>query len=189
MSEAVAPASWLKEAKKNSGWIIALGVIQIIVGLIALGAPLVAGIAVAIVAGVLLGLAGITRIIAALKAGSWGAGILGVLVGIFAILGSLIVMINPLFGLASLTLLLAVYFLVEGVTAVMLGFRIKPAKGWGWTVFSGIVTFILGGLIWSNWPISGVWAIGTLLGIHLIFEGWAEVAVGTAARAATTEPE
>jgi uncharacterized membrane protein HdeD (DUF308 family) len=65
----------------------------------------------------------------------------------------------------------------------MLSFRLKPAKGWGWTLFSGIVTVLLGGLIWSEWPISGVWAIGTLLGIHLIFDGWSEIALASAARA------
>ena len=67
MSEAVAPATWLKEAKKNAGWIIALGVVQIIVGMLALGSPLVAGIAVAVVAGVFLSSAGIIRIFAAFK--------------------------------------------------------------------------------------------------------------------------
>ncbi len=189
MSEAVAPAFWLKEAKKNAGWIIALGVVQIIVGMLALGSPLVAGIAVAVVAGVFLSAAGIIRIFAAFKAGSWGAGILGLLVGIVAVLGGLLIMVNPLFGLASLTLLLAIYFLVEGITVIMLGFKLKPAKGWGWTLFSGMVTLLLGGLIWSQWPISGVWAVGTLLGIHLIFGGWAEIAVASAARATATDVE
>jgi len=186
MSEAVAPASWLKEVKKNSGWITALGIVQIIVGLMALGSPLVAGIAAAVVAGVCLSAAGIIRIFAAFKAGSWGAGIFGLLVGILTVLGGLVIMVNPLFGLASLTLLLAVYFLVEGGAVIMLGFKMKPTKGWGWTFFSGLVTLFLGGLIWSQWPLSGVWAVGTLLGIHLIFDGWAEIAVASAARAGIT---
>jgi uncharacterized membrane protein HdeD (DUF308 family) len=187
MSGAVAPASWLKEAKKNSGWITALGVVQVIVGVLALGSPLVAGIAAAVVAGVFLSLAGVIRIFAAFKAGSWGAGIFGLLVGILTVLGGLLIMVNPLFGLASLTLLLAIYFLIEGISVIMLGFKMKPAKGWGWTLFSGLVTLFLGGLIWSQWPLSGVWAVGTLLGIHLIFDGWAEIAVASAARAAVPE--
>ena len=106
-----------------------------------------------------------------------------------AVLAGLLILVNPLFGLASLTLMLAIYFVVEGIMVAMLGFKLKPAKGWGWTLFSGVVTFFLGGLIWSQWPISGVWAIGTLLGIHLIFDGWAEIAVATAARAEITDAE
>lgn len=179
--------SWLKEAEKNAGWIIALGALQIVIGLLALGAPLLVGIALTLVAGALVSVAGILRIFAAFKAGSWGAGILGLLVGILALLGGLVMMVNPLFGLASLTLLLAIYFIVEGVTVAILGLKIKPAKGWGWTLFSGLVTLFLGGLIWSQWPISGVWAIGTLLGIHLIFDGWAEIAVASAARRTAAE--
>jgi uncharacterized membrane protein HdeD (DUF308 family) len=66
---------------------------------------------------------------------------------------------------------------------IMLSFQLKPIKGWGWMLFNGLVTLLLGGLIWSQWPISGVWAIGTLLGIHLIFDGWSEIAVALAARA------
>ena len=82
MRRAVAPVSCLKEAKKNSGWITAIGVVQVIVGVLALGSPLVVGIAAAVVAGVFLSLAGVIRIFAAFKAGSWGAGIFGLLVGI-----------------------------------------------------------------------------------------------------------
>jgi len=75
----------------------------------------------------------------------------GILGGILAVLGGLLIMVNPLLGLASLTLLLAIYFVVEGIMVIALGFKLKPVRGWGWTFFSGLVTLFLGGLIWSQW--------------------------------------
>jgi hypothetical protein len=71
----------------------------------------------------------------------------------------------------------------EAVTPASWVKEAKKNGGWGWTFFSGLVTLFLGGLIWSQWPLSGIWAVGTLVGIHLIFDGWAEIAVASAARA------
>lgn len=182
MAEAGIQVSWLEEAKKNAGWITFFGVAQIVLGVLAVGSPLVAGIALAVMAGAFVTAGGIIRILAAFKAGTWGAGILGFLVGILALLGGLLIISNPFFGLASLALMLAVYFVVEGFATIALAFKVKPVAGWGWTLLSGVITLFLGAMIWSQWPLSGVWAVGTLVGIHLIFDGWAEIAVASAIR-------
>jgi uncharacterized membrane protein HdeD (DUF308 family) len=96
---------------------------------------------------------------------------------------------RPLFGLASLTLVLAAYFLVDGIFEIIAAFQIKPKKGWGWVLFSGIAAFLLGYLIWSQWPLSGGWAIGVLVGVNLLLSGWSMIAFGGAARGIASEAQ
>jgi uncharacterized membrane protein HdeD (DUF308 family) len=174
--------AWLKQAKKNAGWLIALGVIEIIIGILALGSPLMVGIAISWLIGLMLVAVGFTRLIEAFKAGSFGTGVLGFLSGLLAIVLGGYVALRPGIVLATLTLVLAIYLFVDGLQHLMLGFKIKPAQGWGWMVFGGIASLILGLLIWRRWPLSGVWAIGTLVGIHLLISGWTMVAIGMVAK-------
>jgi len=87
-------------------------------------------------------------------------------------------------ALASLTLFIAIYFVVEGITEVIAAFQLKPASGWGWALFSGVITVLLGAMIWNQFPLSGAWAIGTLVGIKLLFSGWSLLIFGMAARSA-----
>ena len=111
-----------------------------------------------------------------------GAGILGTLLGLLTLLCGVLMLFRPVFGVAALTLMLAVYFLVDGVGEIVVAFRMKPGKGWGWMLFGGIVAVLLGFMIWRQWPLSGAWAIGTLVGIHLMLNGWTMVMTGAAAR-------
>lgn len=178
-------AIWLEKAKENAGRVILLGVIELIVGVIAIMAPGISGMAVAIMVGVLLMLGGFTRIFGAFKAGSFGSGALAILVGAFAILAGLILVAQPGVGVASIAFILAFYFFVDGVTRIAMGFQMKNAGGWGWMVFGGVLSVILGFLIWNQWPLSGFWAVGTLVGIQFVFTGWSMIAVGSAAKRAT----
>jgi len=92
------------------------------------------------------------------------------------------VLINPVAGLASLTLALAVYLLFEAVLELVLSFRLRPLPGSGWLLLDGIVTLILAILIWRSWPSSSAWAIGTLVGISMLFSGIARLMLSVAAR-------
>lgn len=175
-------SAWLKEAKRNAGVLVTLGVIEIIVGVVALGSPFQAGIAVTLVVGIALVVAGITRLVGSLKAGSFGAGALALLSGLLAVgVGGYMVM-RPGLGLAALTLVLAFYFFVDGIDRIVIGFKMKPAIGWMWSVIGGVIGLVLGVLIWRQFPVSGTWAVGTLVGIHLIISGWGLVGIGREAR-------
>ena len=70
------------------------------------------------------------------------------------------------------------------ITRIAIAFQMRPAGGWGWMLFGGILSAILGFLIWNQWPLSGFWAVGTLVGIQFIFSGWSMIAVGMAAKKA-----
>ncbi len=178
----MADGTWLDEAKKNSGFLIFLGIVTVIFGILAVGAPLITGITVAVMVGFLLLFMGIARIVHALKSGQWGTGIWGTLIGALAVLAGLMTIFRPMVGLMSLTLFLAAYFLVDGICEIIAAFKIKPDQGWGWVLFNGIIAVLLGVMIWRQWPVSGAWAIGILVGIHILMTGWSMIILGTGAR-------
>ena len=183
MDIAMTPNAWLKDAKKNAGWLIALGVISVIVGMLAIGSPMVAGMSVSMVVGAMLLIAGIGHLIGAFKAGSFGSGLLGFLGGALTTVAGVVMFFRPVVGLEVLTILLAIYLIFDGISGIILGFRVRAlGRGWGWLVFSGVLGLVLGVLIYRQWPVSGVWAIGTLVGIHILFRGWSLIAIGLAAK-------
>ena len=175
-------STWLAEAKKNAGLLIFLGVLTVIFGVLAIAAPLVTGIAVSMFVGFLMVFMGIARIVHAVKSKQWGTGIWGTIIGLLAVGAGLVILVRPGVGLAWLTLLLAIYFLVDGICEIIAAFKIKPDPGWGWELFNGIIALLLGIMIWSQWPVSGVWAIGVLVGIHILMTGWTMIILGTGAR-------
>jgi len=189
MNQTEAMNGWGELVRENAGWLVALGIAQVFLGMLAIAAPLVTGVAVSWMVGALLLMAGLSFVVQAFKAGSWGLGILGFLLGVLTVLGGLALLARPLYGVAVMTLVLGAYFLVSGINMTACGFRLKGCPGSGWTVFAGIVTILLALLIWSDWPLSGRWAVGTLVGIHILFTGWSMIAIGGAARQASKPPE
>lgn len=182
-------STWLAEAKKNSGLLIFLGVLTVIFGVLAIAAPLVTGIAVSMFVGFLMVFMGIARIVHAVKSKQWGTGIWGTIIGLLAVGAGLMILFRPGVGLAWLTLLLAIYFLVDGICEIIAAFKIKPDQGWGWMLFNGIIALLLGIMIWRQWPVSGTWAIGVLVGIHILITGWTMIILGTGARRITGKVE
>ena len=179
-------SAWFEEAKKSATTLIALGIVEVIAGVFAITSPLIAGITVIILVGMMLVVCGITRLIGVFKAGSFGAGLPAFLSGVFAVAVGAYMVFRPGIGLTGLTLVLAVYLFVDGVTRVALGFKMKPAKGWGTTMFGGVAGIFIGFLIWRQWPLSGAWLVGTLMGVHLLITGWTVTGIGFAARKGTS---
>jgi uncharacterized membrane protein HdeD (DUF308 family) len=178
----MADATWMDEAKKNSGLLIFLGILTVIFGVVAIGSPLIAGVAVAVFVGFLLLASGVARIVHALKSKQWGTGFWGTAIGVLGVLAGLLMIFRPLVGLLTMTMLLAIYFLVDGISEIIAAFKIKPDQGWGWLLFNGIIALLLGLMIWRQWPVSGKWAIGLLVGIHILMTGWSMIILGTGAR-------
>jgi uncharacterized membrane protein HdeD (DUF308 family) len=181
MSENIqtAGSAFLEEIKKNSGLAIVMGVIVLITGILAIGSPFVAGISVAMMVGVLLIVGGIGHLIFAIRGRT---GIWSILFSVLTVIVGGYMLANLGVALASLTLFLAVYFIVSGIFEILFAFRAKPVKGWGWALFSGIVSVILGLMIWGQFPFSGAWAVGILFGIRMIFIGWTLIIIGSGAR-------
>lgn len=171
-----------QDVKKASGLITVWGILTIILGFLAMGAPLVTGLALAVMIGIAMLMAGLLQTIYAFQAGSVGRGILRLLFGGITILAGCAMIGQPGMALATLTLFLAVYFVIDGLTTIFASTAVASGQGKGWIIFNGIVTLLLGIMIWRGWPVSGVWAIGILVGIRLIFSGMTMMALGSAGR-------
>ena len=104
------------------------------------------------------------------------------ILGVIYILGGIYFLTHPLLGLGTLTLLLAGIILAEAVLEFIVYSRTRNEGGSGWTLANGLITLLLGGLIWFHWPSSSVWAIGTLVGVNLMMTGISRLMLGTAAR-------
>jgi uncharacterized membrane protein HdeD (DUF308 family) len=175
-------ADLAEHIRRNAGWLIFLGVSLMLLGLLSIAAPLVTGIAIAYVVGFFILCSGITRILFAFRAHQWGLGILAFVLGALGIVAGLLTIAHPALGLSFLTLLLAAYLCVTGITESMLAFRLRPHRGWGWALASGLAALVLGAMIWGQWPVSGSWAIGLLVGINILFTGSSLMGLGMAAR-------
>ena len=159
-----------------------LGVIAIILGILAMLAPGLTGFSVTMILGVIVLVAGIVRMIWAFQAGSFGKGVLMFAIGGLTLLCGILLLANPLFAAATLTIMLIIYFLADGIVEIIAGFGAGMGDGGGWYIFGGIVSVLLGIMLWRQYPLSGVWALGILIGIKLFFVGLMMVTGGSAVR-------
>jgi uncharacterized membrane protein HdeD (DUF308 family) len=146
-----------------------MGIVLIVLGVLMLSAPVVAGMASVMMIGSIMIIAGIVEIVKGVRIASGMSKAFWMLVGVLTILCGAIVCAHPIFGLGFLTLLLAIYFFVDGIVKVGAAFKYSVRKAW--FVTSGILSFILAFLIWSNWPLSGGWVVGVLVGVNFISTG------------------
>ncbi|HUN89704.1 MAG TPA: HdeD family acid-resistance protein [Terriglobales bacterium] len=174
--------STLSYAKQSVGWSIALGVLLIVAGLLAIASPAAAGIAVNLVVAWLLVFSGCAHLAFAWFRRSGGGFFWELLLGIVYLFIGGYMLVHPAVGLASLTIALAIYLIVEAVLEFVMGITLRPLSGSGWLIFDGIVTLILAVLIWRTWPSSSDWVIGTLVGISMLFSGITRLAMSLAAR-------
>src|SRR5438105_5530554 len=163
--------------KGNMIW----GILMLICGFLAIGIPLASGIGVAIVIGWLLLISGVWHLLFGFRSGSGVGGVIWqILLAIVYGAAGLMITLYPLAGLAWLTLVLATFLLIEAALEFVLYFNIRRRVNAGWVLLDGIVTLLLGILIWAQWPFSSAWAIGTLVGVSLIFSGISRLMLSSA---------
>jgi uncharacterized membrane protein HdeD (DUF308 family) len=170
-----------EELRRHSGWFTALGVVLILLGVIAIAYDVFATIASVLVFGWLLVIGGVVEIVHGVRTHRWGGFFLHLLAGLLFLVAGLLFVANPLVGALSLTLFLGAFFLVGGVFEVVGALRLRAAH-WTWAVLGGVITAVLGLMLWTQWPRSGLWFIGFAVGISMIFRGWAWVMLGTLTR-------
>lgn len=167
---------------KITGWYIAAAVLFIVLGMLAIIEPALAGFAVSRLVGWLLVFGGVSHWIGAFKGGGAKQVIFQVLVGLAYLIGGFYCLMHPLLAIGTLTLLLASVILAGGVLEIISYFRLKGEDASGWMLFNGIIALLLGGMIWFHWPSSSAWAIGILVGVTLFMTGMARLMFGLAAR-------
>jgi len=168
--------------KKSVGWSIGLSILMILAGCLAIAVPQAAGIAVNLLVAWLLVFSGAAHLVFAWHTRTAGGVVWELLLGILYIYVGAYLLFRPVAGLASLTLALAIYLFAKGVLELILSFRLRPMPGSGWLLFDGIITLILGGMIWRTWPSSTEWVVGTLVGISMLFSGISRLMISLAAR-------
>jgi uncharacterized membrane protein HdeD (DUF308 family) len=165
-----------------STWSIIWGVSLMVFGMLAIGSPFLAAVAVSALIAWLIILAGVVHLILAFHIHRASSIIWKLLVGLAYLFFGVYLLMHPVLGVASLTLVLASLFLIEGILDIILFFQMRSMRGSGWMLGDGIITLLLGLLIYLQWPSSSVWAIGTLVGVSMIISGITRVMFSLAVR-------
>ncbi len=167
--------------QRNWGWFLALGIVQIVLGTIALGEVVFVTLASAVIFGWLLIIGGISSIIHAFVERQWSGFIIDLLTGLFYAVAGFMIVSNPGEAAVTLTLVISLFLMIGGV------FRIAEAlvsalPHRGWVLLNGVVTLVLGFMIWRRWPSSSFWVIGLFVGIEMLLYGWSLVMLAIAAK-------
>jgi len=176
------PADLVRQA---STWSIVWGVLLVVLGMLAVGSPVLAAVAVNAVLAWLIVLAGIVHLILAFQAHRAGSLIWRLLVGLAYVFFGVYLIAHPALGVASLTLLLAALFLIEGIFDLALFFQARSIGGSSWILIDGVITLLLGLMIYLQWPSSSAWAIGTLVGVSMIISGVTRIMLSLTVRKIT----
>ena len=168
----------IRSNARTARWV---GIFLVVAGILSLLAPYAAGEALATMVGLLLAFGGISLLVLAFRAGSFGHGMVVFLVGALTAVAGVYMMAEPASALVTMGVFLAMYFAVTGIVEVIYALRLKPEQGWGWLMFGGVVSLLLGIMMWRQMPFSGAWAIGVLVGIRLLMSGFELLAIGGAA--------
>ncbi|MCB1111650.1 MAG: HdeD family acid-resistance protein [Chlamydiales bacterium] len=165
----------MEAIKNNWKMLMFEGVVLVILGILAVAMPVYFTISFELLLGCLLVISGLVQ-------GYRAFSIQGAPTFLLSMLGALITLVvgglmlfYPLTGVLTLTVLLAILFFVDGVFKIIQGFQMKESRNWGWLVFSGILGILIAAIVWSGWPYSAIWFIGLMVGINLIFMGWAAI--------------
>jgi uncharacterized membrane protein HdeD (DUF308 family) len=172
------PASAIEALSQSRGWLIASGILSIFVGFLAMGSPILFSGVIAIVIGIFAIVSGLISLGLALTEKHQTHRILN---GLFAIIrvaaGAVILYCVPT-GMAALTLVLAVFLIVEGISSIGFAFKMRSHNGWVWMLLNGVAALVLGAMVWSRWPNDSAWVIGLFYGINSLFFGMSLLMLG-----------
>jgi uncharacterized membrane protein HdeD (DUF308 family) len=173
--------SAIKTVHDHWQWFLFSGIALIILGIFAVGAATLTSFVTIFFLGALLLIGGITKLIYAFWARKWTGFFLTLLVGILYVVTGFLCLTKPVAALAALTLVIGSLFVVTGIFKIVASV-VARFEQWGWILFSGIVSLILGIIVLTEWPLASLWVIGLFVGIDLIVYGWTWVLLALGAR-------
>ncbi len=171
----------LRQIQENRNWYLGLGIGLVVLGSLAIIFSFLSTLISVVYLGLLIIIVGIFEGVKAFKINLWANFFLHLFLSIFYIVGGFFITLNPALSALSLTLLLAIFFVVSGILRIIFGLA-KHVPHKGWLILNGVVTLALGLLIWYEWPYSGLWVIGTFIGIDAIFTGWTWIMLSMATK-------
>ncbi len=168
--------------KRASVFSIVLSVALIIFGVLAIALPIASSIGIAIVLGWLALFAGAAQVVHAFQSEGVGHIVWKLAVAIFYLAAGVYLIAHPALGVAGLTLVLGIFLFAEGVADVIAYFSARKSGASPWMLLDGIVTLVLGFMIWNRWPLGSLWVIGTLVGISMVMTGTTRLMMALAVR-------
>lgn len=178
-------AAWhqvgLDRMRSRARWCIVLGALLIAAGTFALVYSLAATFATMLLLGWLMLVAGGVQAAHAFSYRDWGGFIVDLLIGVLYFVGGLLIVRNPLPAAEALTLLIGMMLIFSGIFRALFAVA-APIAHRGWLIINGLVSLLLGVSVVIGWPWSGLWLIGTFVGIDLVFNGWTLIMLGFAVR-------
>jgi uncharacterized membrane protein HdeD (DUF308 family) len=171
-----AAAAALREAmretvKRYSLWYLIQGVLLVVAGVLAIISPIIASVAIVFLLGWVLIISGVLQAVGLIGASNVPHFWLQLISAVLAILIGVLLLRSPDSGLLVMTMLLIVYFMVEGIAKVIFALTIRPFPNWGWVLASGVVGILLAFILWANMPLTASWVLGLMLGVLLVSEG------------------
>jgi uncharacterized membrane protein HdeD (DUF308 family) len=163
------------EVKRHSTWVIIMGIVIAFLGVLLIAYPYTAGVITTVLLGWVLILAGIAQFVFAFHSHAMGRFFWKALSAVIFVIAGIALAFFPVAGLATLTAMLGIFLLVEAGVLIVNAIQMRPIQGWGWFLFDGIASLLLGGLILFHWPNSSIWAIGTLIGFAVLFSGFSRI--------------
>jgi uncharacterized membrane protein HdeD (DUF308 family) len=170
------------ELKDHLAWFIGLGIGLVVLGIFAVTVPLIATFAVESLIGILFIIGGIMMIVHAFKWRKKHSFITDTIIGVIYVAAGLLFLAYPVHGVFTLTLLLTAFFFASGIFKIIHALRMRQESRWGWVLFSGILSLVLGILLLAGLPLTAFWAPGLIVGIDLIFTGSSLLMVSLAVR-------
>ncbi|MCO5071370.1 MAG: HdeD family acid-resistance protein [Rhizobiaceae bacterium] len=167
----MATGTQIERLKASWIWLAILGAISLIGGILALINPFAATLAAVFLAGWTFLLFGLIQIIHAFRVRDWPGFLWSLLLGVLTVAVGVSLLFNPVSGALSLTLLVAILFLVLGAVKIMYGLSLRPVAGWGFAALSGVISVLLGVMILADYPWSATAILGVLLAIELLSNG------------------
>src|ERR1700722_7540416 len=182
VSTSLGSEAGLAPLRAKCGWIVALGIVYVLAGLVALGSVVFATVVTVFIVGVMMLIAGVAEVINSFQIKTWGKFLLWLLLGALYIVAGFVTFENPLLAAAVLTLLLGFTLIASGIMRIVLAFSMQDTIPWIWVAFSGVITFLLGLLIVAKWPVSSLYVLGIFLGVDLVIAGAGWIGVGLGLR-------
>jgi len=170
------------DAKKNWGWLVGLGVVFVILGVIGLGMSVTLTLAGVMVFGWLLIIGGLLQIAETFQVSGWKSVMWHLVMAVMYILAGGVILYDPAGSAIAITLFIGIALIITGVTRIFIAFQLNPARAWWLVLVSGLISILIGIMVMAKWPLSSFWVIGAFIAVEMILNGWSYIMMGLAAK-------
>ncbi len=162
----------MEELQRHRNLLLFEGIIFAILGFIAVALPGISTLSAELFIGWLLIFGGVVQLYRTFKTrDGWPAFMGSLLTCLLYLIFGILLVFFPIAGIFSLTILLILFFIAEGIAKIILGLQLRPFRRWGWFLLNGVLALIMAFIIWAGWPGTAFWVLGLLVGINMIFFG------------------